>query len=467
MRTSLLPVILVTFLSGSLIGSDWPRFRGPDGTGVSADRGLPVELNPEKNLLWKVPIPAGNSSPVIVNHRLFVTAHDGDDRFILCRNSITGEEIWRQKIQKLRTESFHPRNGPTTPTPVTDGKIVFSFFPDFGLIAHDWNGKELWRVPLGPFASVQGVAASPLYVNRKVVLFIDTPEEAYLSAYDSATGKLLWKTDREPGVLGSYSTPTSLTLKNGPPQIIVAGAIELTGYDSSTGKRIWWARGISHFPAAPPFVVGDSVYTVEPGGMSWPPFTEPLRLFDKNEDGKIEFAEMTEEHVAWTRSLKGIDRNIGNRDQVVTAEEYSQTSYEGNAGGLARTRVQGTGNVSKSNVLWRNTKGMPFLTGALLYKNVIYVIDDGIFTAFNSETGQALRKERVDSGEYYASPIAGDDKIYLVNLKGKVTILKAGIDWKILASTDLGDEVIATPAIADQRIYIRTTKSLFCFGSKR
>lgn len=190
---------------------------------------------------------------------------------------------------------------------------------------------------------MQGLASSPIYVNGKVILLIDTPDEAYLAAFDATSGKQLWKTERETGVLGSYATPVAYSAKNQTPQIVVSGAIELTGYDSSTGERIWWARGISHFPAAPPFVLGDSVYSVEPAGLTWPPFSEPLRLFDKNQDGKIEFTEMNEEEMAWTRSLKGIDRNLGNKDKIVTKEEYAQSSYDERAGGMARTKLGGRG----------------------------------------------------------------------------------------------------------------------------
>ena len=461
-------LFLTAFLSICVVagGSDWPRFRGDNGIGISQDQGLPARIDKDKNVIWKVKIPAGNSSPIVVDQRLFLTAHEGEDRFVLCLDSNTGEELWRKKVPKPRSESFHPRNGPTTPTCVSDEDKVFSFFPEFGVIAHDLEGRELWQTPLGPFTSVQGLAASPIYVNGKVVLLIDTPDDAYLAAFDAATGKQVWKTPRETGMLGSYATPTLYEFKDQDPQIIVSGAIELTGYDSTTGRRIWWARGISHFPAGSPFVSGDSVYSVEQGGLSWPPFSEPLRLFDKNQDGKIEFAEMTDEEVAWTRSLKGIDRNLGNKDKVVTKEEYSLSSYDGSAGGMARTKLGGQGNVGKTHVLWRNAKGMPALTSSLLYNDALYVMNDGIFSVLNPETGQVLRKERLTaaSGDYYASPVAGDGKIYLVSLKGKVTVLKAGKDWRILSAGDLGEEVIATPAIANQRIYVRTQSNLFCFG---
>jgi outer membrane protein assembly factor BamB len=321
----------------------------------------------------------------------------------------------------------------------------------------------LWRVPIEPSGSVQGLASSPVYVDGKIILLVDTPEHAYVIAFDSHTGKQVWEAERETGTLGSYATPTVDRLS----MVIVAGAKELTGYDAATGKREWWARGVTEFPAAPPFVSGDSVYTVEPAGLTWPPFSEPLRIFDKNNDGIVQFEEMTDEDASWSRSLKGIDRNIGNRDGKVTAEEYALASYDERAGGLARTKLGGNGNVGNSHVVWRSTKGMPFLSGALLYKGTLYVMNDGIFSTYDPENGRELRKERLREapGEYYASPVAGDDKIYVVSLKGKVVVLKAGGDCKILSVGDMVSEVIATPAIADRKIYLRTAQKLFCFGN--
>jgi outer membrane protein assembly factor BamB len=456
-------ILLLLFVRG-MEASDWPRFRGSDGAGVSTDKNLPESINRNQNLLWSAKPPTGNSSPIIVNGRLYLTGHLADQRIVLCFDSKTGQELWRKGIAKMREESFHPRNGSTTPTPTTDGNNVFIFFPEIGLLGFDRDGKQLWRTALGPFTSIQGLASSPVYAQNKVLLFIDTPEQASLAAYNSTNGKEVWKAERQTGTLGSYTTPT---VSNN--VVIVAGALELTAYDIETGKRVWWARGVSEYPAAPPFVVGDSVYSVEPAGLTWPPYDEPLRLFDKNKDRKIEFSEMSEDQVAWSRSLKGIDRNLGNRDNVITEEEYKQASWGENSGGLTRTKLGGSGNIGQSKVMWRNTKGMPFLTGALLYKNVIYAIEDGILSTFDPESGKRLHQEKLTEapGDYYASPIAGDDKIYLVSLKGKVTVLKPGSDWTILSTDDLSEEVIATPAIADEKIYIRTLNSLYCFGNKK
>jgi outer membrane protein assembly factor BamB len=458
--------VLSMAFAAPLTASDWPRFRGPNGTGVSADGGLPDAIDRDKNVLWSTKTPKGSSSPIVVGGRLLLTAHEGDERIVLCFNAATGAEIWRKNITKLRAETFNPLNGPSTPTPATDGRNIFVFFPEFGLLAYDRDGRELWRTPLGPFTSIQGLAASPVYVEGRIVLLIDTPEEAYLSAFDAGTGEQAWKTERPTGVLGSYTTPTLYAREGAQTQVVVAGAVELTGYEAATGKRLWWVNGLTIFPTAPPFVVGDSVYTVEPADQGWPPFGEVLAELDHDKDGNVAVAEAADDTV-WARSLIGIDKNIGNGDDIVTREEYAKASSGVIGGGLTRTRVDGEGDVSASHVAWRHTRGMPSLAGALLYKNVIYVVRNAIVTTFDPESGELLRRERIRTalGDYYASPVAGDGKIYLVSLEGKVTVLKAGTDWQILSSGDLGEQVIATPAIADGRVYIRTEATLYCFGT--
>jgi outer membrane protein assembly factor BamB len=461
-------VFYFAFMSSAFLHAfDWPRFRGPNGTGVSSDRGLPEEISLDKNLSWSVESPAGNSSPIVMDGRVFITCYEGNERIVLCYDAATGDRIWQESMTKLRTETFNPLNGPATPTPATDGRDVYVFFPEFGLAAFDREGKQLWKTPLGPFTAVQGLAASPVYVDGRIALFIDTPEEAYLSAYDARTGKEVWRAERPAGVLGSYATPTLYQRPGHPTQIVVAGAVELTGYDAGTGERLWWVNGLMAFPTAPPFISGDCVYTVEPVDSGWPPFSEPLGLFDKDKDGVIAIEEARDDTI-WARSLIGVDRNLGNGDGVVTREEYAMTSREGRGGGLARTRVDGLGDVSNSHIVWRHIKGMPSLAGALLYQNVLYVVHNAIVSTFDPETGEMLRRERIRAalGDYYASPVAGDGKIYLASLEGKVTVLRAGADWEILSTADLGEQLIATPAIAGGRVYIRTEKKLYCFGSE-
>jgi outer membrane protein assembly factor BamB len=434
---------------------------------VSPDSGLPEAIDRDKNVLWSVQLPDGNSSPIVFNGRLFITGHEGDERIVLCLDAGTGETVWRRSFMKVRTEVFNRRNGPTTPSPTTDGQRVFVFFPDFGLLAYDLEGKELWRASLGPFSSIQGLAASPIVAAGKVLLLIDTPEEAYLSAFDAATGNLVWKKDRPTGLLGSYATPTVYEHPDGPVQVVVAGAVELTGYEVGTGERVWWVRDLSFFPTGPPFVIGDSVFTLEPAEQVWPTFAGILPQFDKDGDGQIQ-VEDTAHDLIWSRSFVSLDKNLGNGDGVVTSEEYGRASGDVLGGGLTRTRVTGKGDTTETHVLWRHLKGMPSLSGALLYDNLLYVVNKAIILTFDPETGEMLERVRVREalGEYYASPVAADGKIYLVNLDGIVSILRAGREWGVLSVGDLEEQTIATPAIADSRIFIRTQKTLYCFGLK-
>jgi outer membrane protein assembly factor BamB len=466
-RMRLGPLVALGVLVPALAAtaSDWPRFRGPNGTGVSADAGLPAELGRDR-ATWSAKLPKGNSSPIVVGGRLYLTGHDGDERITLCYDAANGALLWKRSLPRARVESFHALNGPTTPTPATDGQRVFVFFPEIGLVAYDRDGREQWKTPLGPFRSIQGMAASPVYVDGTVALLVDTAEEAYLAAFDAATGTSLWKTDRPRGVLGGYATPTVDARPGRPSEIVVAGAVELTGYDAATGKRLWWAPGVTGYPTGPPFVAGDSVYTMEPLGVEWPAWSVPLGLFDRDHDGRIAIDDAASD-ASWKGSLAGIDANVGNRDGFVTREEYEKATG-GQSGGLVRTRLGGRGDVSKTHVVWRHEKGLPQLTGALLYDGVLYVVRNGIVSTFDPDTGKLLRRERIENaiGDYYASPIAGDGKVYVASLDGKIAVLRAGADWRVLSVSDLGEPIVATPAIADGHVFVRTEAALYCFGGR-
>jgi outer membrane protein assembly factor BamB len=465
---------LPLFLSVAAFGaSDWPRFRGPNGSGVSSDRGLPTEISRDRNVVWKVKTPLGHSSPIVSQGRVWITGQEGDERIVLCFDARSGALLWRRSVTKARTEVANPQNGFTTPTPATDGRSVFVFFPDVGLVAYSLEGNELWRVPLGPFGGVQGMAVSPVYVAGNVVLLIDTPERAYIAAYDAATGEQAWKTDRPIGFLGSYATPAVYQPANGPAQIVAAGATEVTGYQAKTGERLWWARGVTNAPAAPPLIAGDSIYTLEPTGSGAPPFKQMLAEYDRNKNGEVELSELTGESVndkIMARIFRSVDKNTGNNDGVVTEDEWTRAfNFSGpDDGGLVRTDLDGKGDVTKTHVRWRYEKGIPYLTGALLYGDILYVIrGGGILATFNPASGALLRQERLKDamGDYYASPVAGDGKVYFVSLDGKISVIRAGSGWVKLSSGDLDEQVVATPAIYGGRIYIRTDGTLYCFGA--
>ncbi len=462
--------LLLALSVPAIDAADWPRFRGPNGSGVSDERGLLAEFGKDQNVLWKVKTPKGNSSPIVMGNRMWITGHEGDDRVLLCFDTRNGELLWRKSVTKLRTEVANPENGPTTPTPATDGKSIFVFYPEVGLLSYDFEGKERWRVPLGPFGGVQGMAVSPVVAAGRVILLIDTPEQSYLAAYDTGAGKEVWKVTRAIGFLGRYATPSLYRPGNGAEQFVVSGSIELTGYDAKTGERVWWVRGVTVAPATLPLVAGDAVFTMEPAGEGGaPPFSQMLAQFDKDKAGKIELAKLTGESVSvkiMSRIFRSVDKNTGNNDGFVTEDEWVK-AFNPTGGGLVRTKLGGKGDVTTTHVGWKHTKGLPYVTAPLLYDGVLYVIrSGGILTAFNPETGEVLREERLKDGigEYYAQPVAGDGKIYFVNKDGKATVIRAGAKWEVLSTADLDEQVVATPAIAGSHIYVRTQGTLYCFG---
>jgi outer membrane protein assembly factor BamB len=462
-------IAVAILIGASLHATDWPRFRGPDGNGVSPDRGLPAEIGKDRNVLWSAKTPAGHSSPVVSDNRVFITGYEGEERVVIAYDAVTGAQIWRQSVKRGFSEQPNPLNGPTTPTPAIGGGSIFVFFPEFGLLAYDLEGRELWRVPLGPFGGVQGMAGSPVYAAAKVVLLIDTPEQATVTAYDAATGKVAWKKERPLGFLGSYTTPLLYEPAGAPAQIVVSGAVELTGYQVSTGERLWWARGVTVGPASSPVIRDGSVYTMEPTGDPAPPFSQMIAQYDKNKNGKIELTEVSGPSVdqkIMYRLFKSIDKLSGNGDEVLTEDEWARAfALTDSSGGLVRTKLGGRGELKPE---WRTTKSMPYTTAPLLVDDVLYVVrNGGILATYNPETGKLLREARLKDaiGEYYAQPVYGDGKIYFVNKDGKVTVIKAGADWEAISTSDLEAQVIASPAIASSRIYIRTDGTLYCFAA--
>ncbi|HJS73545.1 MAG TPA: PQQ-binding-like beta-propeller repeat protein, partial [Vicinamibacteria bacterium] len=152
---------------------DWNRFRGPNGSGIAETTGLPIEFGPEANVVWKRALPAGHSSPVLTEDRIFLTAVEGDELFTYCLDRRTGNVLWRRRAPRERSEKLDRRNTPASPTPATDGEAVYVFFGDFGLLAYEADGKERWRLPLGPFDNAYGMGSSPIVVDDMVVLVCD------------------------------------------------------------------------------------------------------------------------------------------------------------------------------------------------------------------------------------------------------------------------------------------------------
>jgi outer membrane protein assembly factor BamB len=459
---------LLLTLTTLLSASDWPAFRGPNSIGIPTDDKAPADLSLDKGLAWKTPIPAGLSSPIVIRDRVFLTGWQENDRIVLAIDAATGKEAWKRTLPKLREEFAMKQNGHAAPSMATDGSSVFAFFHDIGLLSFTFDGKERWRVPLGPFASTYGLASSLTYGERMVFLYTNLQEESLLRAYDAASGELRWSAKQLPQVGGGYSTPIIHKPAQGPTQIVVFGAKETIGYQLQTGERIWWANDLTGQAAATPIISGNTLYVVS--HKDAPPPWGAVAEYDIKKDGRIPLNAMPQGnmHNAWKNILTGMDKSYGNNDGVLTRTEYDQAfAALSEAGGLNAVTL-GKGDLTKS-VVWRYTKSMPFLSSPLLYRNVLYTIKEGgILTSFDPADGKVHKQGRLTGalGDYWSSPVAADGKLFFVNVDGKLSTVRAAAQWEPMAITDLAERVTAVPALASGRLIIRGENHLFCFGPK-
>ena len=214
-------ISLQVFLAFLALISDWDRFRGPNGSGVNESKGLPTEFGVDKNMRWRVALPPGHSSPILVGDRIFLTAYEGEKLLTFSLDRATGKILWRREAPRTRVSSIDKRNSPASPSPATDGKNIYVFFGDYGMVSYGFDGNERWHVPLGPFNNVYGMGASPVVVDDKVVLVCDQSSGSFIAAFSLADGKEKWRTPR-PEALSGHSTPS--ILKSGGKSLIVAPA---------------------------------------------------------------------------------------------------------------------------------------------------------------------------------------------------------------------------------------------------
>ncbi len=448
----------------------WAQFRGPNGTGISTTTGLPVEFGPEKNVVWKTPLPPGHSSPVLAADRIYLTAFEGDKLLTICTDLKTGRILWRREIPRSRTDRIGKPNNPASPSPVTDGDNVYAFFQDFGLVSYSREGQERWRMELGPFNSFYGMAASPVLVDDRLVLPCDQDTHSFMVAVAKDSGKLLWKIDR-PEVVSGYSTPVIYRPKQGPAEIIVPESFQLTAYSVEDGRKVWWVHGLACEMKSIPAMGHDALYINgwgfaqnQPGKqIKVPPFEEALSTLDTDKDGRVAKAEATD------RLLKNFFEAFdSDRNDFLDAREWKlYQAMMAAENGLLAIRLGGSGDMTLENIVWKYQKPVPQVPSTLLYQGVLYMVNDsGILLSFDPASGEVLKQDRLKGAvdKYFASPVAADGKVFLISQAGNVSIVRADPQWEILAVNDLDDEVFATPAIADGKIYIRTVSALYCFG---
>jgi outer membrane protein assembly factor BamB len=402
--------------------ADWPAFRGPQGNGTSAERGLPAKWDGAANLLWKTKLPGpGASTPIVWGDRVFVTCYsgygDGPDtrtgpdqlrRRLLCLERQTGRVLWDRAVAAKLPESEYAgqirQHGYATSTPVTDGQRVYVFFNRTGVLAFDFAGKELWHTELGKGLNGWGSASSPTLFGN-LLLVNATVECRALVALDRASGKEVWRAKVDGD---SWSTPVVVELPGGKHEVVLSGHGALFGFDPGTGKELWQCETtVGTTAGSSPVVRGDIVYVM--GG--------------------------------------------GFNDRLFLA-----------------VRAGGRGDVTQTHVVWKQTKvGASNCSPVLACDHLIFF--SGQATCLRADTGEVVYQERLAGlGAEYASPVVvADGKLFLFTRRGAGHVLAAGPRFEELGRIDLAGTTgfTASPAVSHGQLFVRDREHLYCLGEKK
>jgi outer membrane protein assembly factor BamB len=466
-------LLLIVPLSGAAPAEEWARFRGPNGSGLSEATRVPTVFGPQQNLLWRVPLPQGHSSPILYGDRLYLTAMRPDETLVtIALDRLSGKILWERVAPKVKTVVVDKRNNPASPSPAVEENGVYVFFPDFGMVAYDASGRELWNMPLGPFNNIYGMGASPVIVGDNVVLACDQSVGSYVMAINKRTGQVAWRVER-PEAKSGHSTPIVWRGRGGRDQILLPGSFLLTSYDAATGEKLWWVGGLSFEMKSTPVIGGDTIYVNgygapvnDPGNKVTVPMADEVwPAADKDKDGVLSKAEFPKYTPAFWFVVADLDA-----DGFVTKDEwaYYRAALDSENGMLA-IRLGGSGDMTDKAIRWKYQRSVPQLPSPLLYGGVLYMVNDnGIVTILDPETGELLKQGRLTGapGAVFASPIAADGHVYFATEPGAIVVVAPGRDLAVQHVNDLGEEVYATPAVADGRIYVRTTQALYAFGAR-
>lgn len=386
----------------------WPRWRGPSGQGLVADGAYPDRWTDRQNIVWRVPVAGrGNSSPIVWGDRIFLTtAYDGGQRLsLICYRRSDGKLLWETFVPQQGAERGHPKNGHASATPVTDGRRIYASFGSLGLLAADFDGRIVWHRQVGRLANYHGSAGSPMFYKDRIFIYQDHDGTesggSFVAAFDAQTGAPVWRTPRSATV--GWGTPVVVSV-DGRDELIVSSQRRVQAYDPASGKELW--------------SVGGNTYEVIP--------------------------------------------------TPVVGHGFVYCS-SGRAGPTLAIRPGGNGDVTATHVAWSVAKGSPFVPSPLLVGGVLYLVNDmqSIVTAYDAKSGALLFQGRLGSERregFSASPIAVNGQIFLTNDDGETFVLAASRTFELRHVNQLGEPVLASPALVDGRWYFRTASSLVSIG---
>ena len=409
-------LLALTSAAGVARAEHWPAWRGPTGDGVSAETDLPVEWDTERNIAWKLPMPAwSGSTPIVWGDRIFLNVAVDDDNIELwCLDRDTGQPIWQRHLSDGNRRLM--KQNLSSPSPVTNGEHVWVMTGTGILKAFDFDGNELWMrdIPAsyGPFGLNWGYASSPLLHDGalfvQVLHGMRTDDPSYVLRIDARTGETIWRVERPTLAVrespDAYSTPALLEY-DGTTEIVITGGDAVTGHDPETGEELWRADGLN-----------------------------PTR----QRDYRIVASPLV-------------------RDEVI----YAPTRVRP----LLALRPGGRGDVLDTHVIWSTDDG-PDVPTPVTDGEYFYVVNDrGIVYVTDAKTGEPVYgPERIRRGTYSASPVLADGRIYVTNESGMTTVLRAGPEFEVLAENDFDDYVLSSPAVSEGQIFIRTTGFLYAIG---
>ena len=464
--------IILSVISMSLrlwSADNWPQFRGPGGLSLATQGEYPLHFGPGSNVLWKVELPSGNSSPCVWGDRIFLTAVNQDKLETLCLDRRDGAILWRKPASAEKLEPTHRLGSPATPTPSTDGERVYVSFGSYGVIAYDFQGNEVWKHPLPQPIIEFGTSSSPVVADGLVILNCDQDVGSMLRAFDARTGKIVWETSRD-FFLRGFATPL-VWRHDEVTELVVPGSVVLTSYGLKDGKERWSYRGTSRVACASP-VVGDGLLfssSWNVGGdegerVSMPKFDEVVSEYDKNKDGKFTLDELPPGPVR--ERFSQIDVN---KDGVVTQAEWDSmaANFARAENAVLAIKPGGHGDITASHLVWKESKQLPYVSSPLYYDGRLYTVrSGGLVSCYDAKTGRPhYQGERLGAaGDYYSSAVGASGRVYFISQAGVVTVVEAGDELKILASHPLNEGVMATPAFLDGKIYLRTANRLYAFG---
>lgn len=384
----------------------WPRWRGPSGQGVANGSGYPDTWSPTQNVSWKTPVPgSGNSSPIVWGDRIFLTtAYDNGRRMsIVAFNRTTGQRLWEAFAPEGKSPyGNHYKNGYASATPATDGQRVYASFGARGLFAVDLAGKVAWHHDLGRMDAYHGTAGSPLLYKDRLILYQDQFNDSFIAAFDTKTGRELWRTRREAQV--GWGTPIAIRVGDHD-EIIVNSQWSVRAYNPDNGVELWSCRGTTD-EVIPTPVVGYGLVFCSSGRAG------PTLAIRPGGRGDV-----TKTHVAWT-SPRG-------SPFVPSPILYGEHLY-------------------MINDMASIVTCLDAMTGKVVWQ---------------SRLGVAQREG------FSASPVAVDGKLFFTNDEGETFVLKAGPTFELLRVNKLGESTLATPALVGGRWYMRTDRNLWAIGS--